>query len=418
MGMTLVLTKQLDQYRLQGHPPLDDSDLKSRENWRAKASQENYGDAGIFSDEESFVDCEIHSLSAMSALSDHSYCKMAELQTSRSMSGSLERVDDSMMLDHRDESPNMSQNDRSQSSPISPNVPDTEGQVIQNGLSDNSHQPEKIVATQTIQVDGTKNSGIKKISKYFKACPEVRHMNVNLTKKCKKGALLPNGFISSRPVIIDGTRVFLKKTCLFDSIVHILMTSSIDDRHYASFVNRSDNRTLQLVSKLVTSGSVTKEALENRGEILKNFYPKTPGVQTADRILTYTLDAEDSMLNIVHYVFQSEPSVRRRTECIRCGVTAQSVLCVSPNFNVIIDKGFCAMEEALVFRATYKARCTSGNCGGQSTIYNEANRHLFIELDVRGNTSWKSGYPGKLRQLPMTMKLGGIDEVAKEYTYV
>ena len=80
-------------------------------------------------------------------------------------------------------------------------------------------------------------------SMYFKSFPEIRQRN-NLPRKTKKPVVLPNVSISPA-VKINGVSYFIHNTCPLDSIIHILMTSAIDDPPYAAFIAKSSNNTMK-----------------------------------------------------------------------------------------------------------------------------------------------------------------------------
>lgn len=84
----------------------------------------------------------------------------------------------------------------------------------------------------------------KKKTKYYELYPEVRQRNL-LTANTKKSSLLLNGGICKLPLKIDEVKVFLKSTCAFDSLIHIIMTGALDDPKYAQILEKSSNAILQ-----------------------------------------------------------------------------------------------------------------------------------------------------------------------------
>ncbi|XP_043269142.1 uncharacterized protein [Venturia canescens] len=91
-----------------------------------------------------------------------------------------------------------------------------------------------------------KNEIKKKKSKYYEPYPDIRQRNI-LTASTSKPVLLPNGSICDQPIKVDGLKVFVKATCPFDSLVHILMTAALDSSEYASILEKSNNKTLRFV---------------------------------------------------------------------------------------------------------------------------------------------------------------------------
>ncbi|KMQ86377.1 kda protein in nof-fb transposable element, partial [Lasius niger] len=118
----------------------------------------------------------------------------------------------------------------------------------------------------------------KKISKYFKAYPEIRQRNVLVGQK-KKSALLPHGSLPPPIKIKDNkgqTKSYsVANTCAFDSIVHVLMTGAIDDVNYCAYLEASGNPTLRLVYDFIHKG-LTQNVLRQRVLILKTYYACKP----------------------------------------------------------------------------------------------------------------------------------------------
>lgn len=82
----------------------------------------------------------------------------------------------------------------------------------------------------------------KKETKYYEPYPEVRQKNL-LIANTKKPPLLLNGGICKLRLKIDGVKIFLKSTCAFDSLIHIIMTGALDAPKYAHILEKSSNTT-------------------------------------------------------------------------------------------------------------------------------------------------------------------------------
>ncbi|CAL1672602.1 unnamed protein product [Lasius platythorax] len=59
-------------------------------------------------------------------------------------------------------------------------------------------------------------------------------------------------------------------------------------------------------------------------------------------------------------------------------------LTLLPNHNMIIQKGFDALEKALQFYPIIRNK-QCGQCNGSCTQISKANYHIFIELDIRAS---------------------------------
>jgi hypothetical protein len=101
-------------------------------------------------------------------------------------------------------------------------------------------------------------------------------------------------------------------------------------------------------------------------------------------------------------LLNSMPSFRQMEKCNKCGEHETVQLTLTANHNIIIQKGFRALQKALQFYdIIYNKQC---QCGGCSVLTTETNFHIFIELDIRANgqSATKSC---KLKELPTTLML-------------
>jgi len=73
------------------------------------------------------------------------------------------------------------------------------------------------------------------------------------------------------------------------------------------------------------------------------------------------------------------PSSRQIEKCNKCGEHETVQLTLMPNHNIIIQKGFRALQKALKFHnIIYNKQC-------QCVLTIKTNSHIFIELDIRSN---------------------------------
>jgi len=78
-------------------------------------------------------------------------------------------------------------------------------------------------------------------------------------------------------------------------------------------------------------------------------------------------------------------------------------LTLLPNHNMIIQKGFNALEKALQFYPIIRNK-QCGQCNGSCTQISKANYHIFIELDIRASLH-SAAMHCKLKNLPTMLKL-------------
>ena len=254
-------------------------------------------------------------------------------------------------------------------------------------------------------------------SKYFRSHPEIRQQNLLISKK-QKICLLQNGNLCQKPMKIDGETFFVRNTCGFDSIVQILMTAAIDHQQYASILRESENRTLKLALMILKNGANSK-AFYERAAILKNWCLVEANVEANDRVLSYNINAWNSIRNTVENLFESAPSVRKRETCSHCTGKEYSCTLIAPNHQIIGREGFGSLEKALDFRECIrKIKCQKKNCVGLYTLYSTPSFHLFIELDIRPTTKFgiaSQRLKCRLRQIPVKVRLRQQDETYIEY---
>lgn len=344
---------------------MNDSDLMTQEKWRGKALNEDNG-FGAYSTDKStessniplLSSTQIHSTensgiqSSIESLPDHSYCKNSELNIQQ----------DCSILQHE------TANSMSQ---VKFNL------NVKSVLETN----ERIPTFSEIPQNCDNDLKIKtKKTKYYELYPEIRQRN--LIANMKKPFLLLNGGTCKFPLKIDGVKVFLKSTCAFDSLIHIIMTSALDDLKYAHILEKSSNATLQFTSTMINTG-LTKDIYQKRVMLLKNLkYPCIPEIHMTNRILSYSMDALDSIVNVVKKTLNSYPSVYVTENCSECSERSYSIPCLDPNHKKIVKKGFEALEEALDFRpCIYNVKCQQ--CNGKLLLKEKLNFHIFIDLDIR-----------------------------------
>lgn len=175
---------------------------------------------------------------------------------------------------------------------------------------------------------------------------------------------------------------------------------------YAHILEKSSNATLQFIWTVINTG-LTKDIYLKKAMLLKDLkYPCITKIHTTNRILSYSMDALDSIVNVVKKTLDSYPSVYVTENCSECSDRFYSIPCLDPNHKKIIMKGFGALE-ALDFRpCIYNVKCE--RCNGKLLLKKKLNFHIFIDLDIRPCTPLgiaKNGLQCKLTQLPVTIKL-------------
>ncbi|CAL1672428.1 unnamed protein product [Lasius platythorax] len=365
-----------------------DSDLLAIENWRGKVNVNNNFDYDDFNKE---------------SVNDHIVSDIApSLTGSRELEMINIKSSNKALLDHSYSSMNSSITDL-----VSPIINQQNNNFIESksnlkGESESNYIPSTHLVSGSKEESQAYHHKSKKISKYFKAYPEVSQINALIGQR-KKSALLPHGSLLP-PIRIKENKgeinsYFVTNTCPFDSLIYVLMTGAIDI-NYQAFLKASSNPTLQLVYNLVQKG-VTQYVLRQRILILKNYYNCTPQVQTDLRIVSYMIDAFDNIANVTKISWTQSLVYRTRKN--------------APNHKIIAKEGFSSLEKALSFRSPiYKIRCCDP-CLGKYTLFREPRIHIFIELDIRPNIQCKIGLNCRVEQLPTTLKFQYNDDESFEY---
>ncbi|XP_077264226.1 uncharacterized protein LOC143898533 isoform X2 [Temnothorax americanus] len=259
------------------------------------------------------------------------------------------------------------------------------------------------------------NRDPRKMSKFFRAYPEIRHRNTLVAQK-KKFTLLPHGLRCLPVKIKENGEIksyYAINTCAFDALLHALMRPAIDDVNYFNFLKSSKNSTLELVCNLIEKGA-TPAVLRKRILILKNLYSCKPHIQTEVRVVSYVIDATDSIANVANKTLASEPSVENTEICSHCKGRTYGTIILAPNHRNIANKGFGYLETALHFRSPiFKIKCRDP-CLGQYTWLREPGNHIMIELDIRSNIKCTTGKTCALKQMPATLILQHED-ISFEY---
>jgi hypothetical protein len=152
--------------------------------------------------------------------------------------------------------------------------------------------------------------------------------------------------------------------------------------------------------------------------ILKNLYSCKPHIQTKVRVVSYVIDATDSIANIINKTLVSEPSVRNTEICSHCEGRTYETITLAPNHKNITNKGFGYLETALHFRSPiFNIKCRDP-CVGKYTWLREPRNHIMIELDIRSDITYTTGKTCSLKQMPATLTLKHGEDISSKYRYL
>ncbi|XP_074108425.1 uncharacterized protein LOC141533431 [Cotesia typhae] len=117
------------------------------------------------------------------------------------------------------------------------------------------------------------------------------------------------------------------------------------------------------------------------------------------KVLCQTMNCEDNITVLWKKLMEKSPSLLEQTVCSNpdCHAYTTFFPAMPVNHKIIMKKGFSALEKALEFYdVVYNIPCRLCKLGKQ-TRQNVLKQYLYIELDIRGCTTEKSGRKGKLR---------------------
>lgn len=263
---------------------------------------------------------------------------------------------------------------------------------------------------------------IKKEGKYFKSFPEINLIN-NLAPSNKKEEFLLQNGNKSGPVFFQNESWFAFNTCPFDSIVQLIFYGCLQNEEFNNFVSNSSNSTFNFVTDFMSTG-LKKDIYVKRFSILHPIYQDTECTQNQMNIANRKTKNVNRCINCVDNVnslwiklFTSEPSAFENNSCssFGCQDYQRNIPVLTANYNLIMEKGFKCLQEALHFKSiAYNKFCTSCQ-KKQTTCKTTLNRYIYIELDVK-SVNEKDGTSCKLGELPKCLDLNETHS-SKKFSY-
>lgn len=267
----------------------------------------------------------------------------------------------------------------------------------------------------------------KIIASNFQPFPEIKLMNERKSSR-KKGFLLPNGMICNLIKIkcsqfswnfdlkesdnekkkFNEMKVFVKNTCGFDCLVHIIQFGALDNPVYNSYIKNSENGTLHFIINFMKTGVNTQIFFE-RLKILNKLYPIKKDTQLTC-LSPFEVDAFDSILRIWIHFLNDEPSGLKTYQCskVNCiGKASEKIVFLSINWRPIWNDGYQQLQNAVIYDAQCLGRkCQQPGCTGLITEKRELNIHVCIELDVRKRSDTEKTMECCLNYIPINLNLG------------
>jgi len=132
--------------------------------------------------------------------------------------------------------------------------------------------------------------------------------------------------------------VMVCNTCAFDTLLHTTAHMIGMDVEYKRTIQDTDDRYMQLATKIVSRGKITKNEYTEEA----SFLIKISLFQQSK--YTRNFQSLNAMCNAAHlakYTFASLPNLRRSKNCETCDYcNERNFKAISVNVNVLLHKGF------------------------------------------------------------------------------
>lgn len=244
----------------------------------------------------------------------------------------------------------------------------------------------------------TKKYGNVKRKIYLDKCPEWDSVQSSHTIAIP---MMRNGNLSES-VRLQGQNVMIRNTCAFDALLHITVHVIGMHNKYKHILQQIDDGFLKLALKIASQGKITKLEYVERAFFLM----ETALFQTSK--YTRRFQSLDAMCNVAHlaeFTFMTLPSVRRTKTCTVFKFSIERKFpTISINVDIILNKGFENIQEALNDTLTIKQKCVK--CNTSSDINEDYGPHIIIDTSVLTDNNYFKN--NKLK--PTIVKLDNISK--------
>lgn len=375
---------------------LDDSNLKSQENWRKKGVYEKheFNGAIVMGDDQNNGEI------------PDSAEKLDDYGLEVPENGCIEAVEGKDLF----EETCSLHDDNHYFSPKSSHSY-SEKEEPRNETEVESLSPGNAASFSTIIVSAPTNNkldDLKKKSYYFKKVPEIGSIHNEMPKGLRNNYLLING--SLLPMIkFENSLYKVYNTCPFDSIAQVMLRCVFDDKNYASALKESQNHTARFILHLAETGPGAKIYQERAAILIPHFESANHQRSHGNYGSSISIDCKDSVALLWKKLFIDDPSAVKHFKCPnpRCGFeTDVPQPYLEVDFFPIAKEGFGALEKAIKFFPVYRnVPCKAPGCLAKGNLTMTTNEHhLLIELDVRVRPSFQT-LGCQLQDLPTTIHL-------------
>ncbi|EZA52146.1 hypothetical protein X777_08658 [Ooceraea biroi] len=234
-----------------------------------------------------------------------------------------------------------------------------------------------------INKNNKKCNDIKKKS-YLDKCPEwdsIESVNAVFIPVMKNGNLC-------QPVKLQGKTIMIRNTCAFDALLHISAHMIGVDAQYKQVIHDTDDRLMQLASKIVSGGKITKNEYTERAYILTNL---SLFQECKYNRRFHSLDAMCNAAHLAEYTFVSFPSLHRKKTCTNCKYSNEkSYTAISINVDIVLNQGFQHIQDVIedIIRHNKTSKQTCIQCYNLCDITETYGPHIIIDTSILSDKNY------------------------------
>lgn len=271
-----------------------------------------------------------------------------------------------------------------------------------------------LASKESKEIDEPKESPAKKKSKttYLDKCPEWQFTKDSLIPRLP---IFKNGSFC-QPVCMGKYKLNVKRTCAFDSLFQILMSSIASNAEYRKKLSESTNQTMKLALKVLHGKKLlTMNCYKERAEILNSI-----GLfRNAVKLFTRTIKQLDTECNVAHlaeYLFVDIPSYKIKGSCL-CGHNFSNSK-VFLSINVDVREGFDLMQKAIDDGQIMKRTCKQ--CKSIINEEVEYGPHVIIDTSVLTDDTYTTRktnicYTHNLESIAKTVEIKNNNNIVDQY---
>lgn len=256
-------------------------------------------------------------------------------------------------------------------------------------------------------------------AKYLNKHPEIVLEVKMKSLKDPKEILLRNGSITGFPLITEKTKVQIRNTCSFDSVIQLLAVLAIENEKFRVWLEsaKDKSKALDVAWKLAHQGatvdtySTRVEALVNHANLTKaseqsSDREKKKKASSIKQVLQY--DIWGNCIILFEKLDMKIFSLQRTWTCKKRHATKENCTFVSVLEDVLLSQGFGELEASVnIHKALEKKGCSKKGCKHAMTV-KSVNLNDVIIIDVSVSEQMKNEIPESLHLESQDFNLFGV----------